>query len=293
MRVSAHKKGRSKAGKIVRGLFLAAGLFACFLPLFLQSAWQKNSTSQLDGALQDARKSEQPALDAALASAQAWNARLYSAGSENSAVSAQSYEQQLTWMEEGMMGVLKIAAIDLELPILHDSSEESLRAGAGHLDWSSLPCGGENTHCVLSSHRGMAYAQLFTRLDEVEKGDLILIENPKETLAYEVDGIETVLPSQSESLQITPGEDRLSLVTCTPYGLNTHRLLVHASRKAYTHEQIEEQLAEVSHSIRPNGRSMLFLLTPFVLLVLVLAVFACRVVRVYKGRREEKRRRYL
>ena len=128
------------------------------------------------------------------------------------------------------MGILDIPKIDLRLPIYHTTEEEVLKDGVGHFVGSSLPVGGADTHCILSGHRGLPSAELFTNLDQLAEGDAFFLEVLNEKLEYEVDQILTVLPEEVESLNIVPGEDHVTLVTCTPYGINTHRLLVRGKR---------------------------------------------------------------
>ena len=142
----------------------------------------------------------------------------------------EEYTSQLDPLGNGIMGYIEIPSIQCSLPIYHGTEESILTAAVGHLDWSSLPVGGENTHCVISGHRGLPSAKLFTRLDELREGDTFLLKVLNETLTYEVDRIAVVLPDEVSSLCVMEGEDLCTLVTCTPYGINTHRLLVHGHR---------------------------------------------------------------
>ena len=142
------------------------------------------------------------------------------------------YESLLDPVGSGVMGWVEIPAIGCRLPIGHGSDETTLRDAAGHVEWSSLPTGGAGTHCVLSGHRGMAGARLFTDLDELAVGDTFLLQILDNTLTYQVDQILTVLPHETQALQIRPEGDYCTLVTCTPYAVNTHRLLVRGRRVA-------------------------------------------------------------
>lgn len=130
----------------------------------------------------------------------------------------------------GVMGYIEIPSIDCNLPIYHGTSNSVLQRAIGHIDWTSLPVGGESTHCVLSGHRGLPSAKIFTNLSKVVAGDIFMIRVLDETLTYEVDQILTVEPEDTTALQIEDGEDLCTLVTCTPYGINTHRLLVRGHR---------------------------------------------------------------
>ena len=127
---------------------------------------------------------------------------------------------------------IRIPEISVDLPIYHGTSESALASGAGHLYGSSLPVGGESTHAVITGHRGLVEAMMFTRLDEMKVGDYFYIDVMGETLGYRVDRIEVIEPDDTSRLKIVPGEDRVTLMTCTPYGVNTHRLLVSGVRAA-------------------------------------------------------------
>lgn len=136
----------------------------------------------------------------------------------------------------GMMGYITIEKIKVQLPIYHGTSAKVLNSAVGHVEGTSLPVGGENTHAVLSAHRGLPSAKLFTNLDKVEVGDIFTVTILDRTITYQVDQIRVVLPNKTEDLQIQKGEDFCTLVTCTPYGINTHRMLVRGTRI----ENIEE-----------------------------------------------------
>ncbi len=140
------------------------------------------------------------------------------------------YEALLNLTGNGVMGYMEIPAIDVSLPIYHTVEESVLQIAIGHVEWSSLPIGGKGTHCVVSGHRGLPSARLFTDLDRLDVGDTFVIRVLDETMTYEVDQILTVLPEEIDTLQIDPEEDYCTLVTCTPYGVNTHRLLVRGHR---------------------------------------------------------------
>lgn len=140
------------------------------------------------------------------------------------------YEKLLDVSESGIMGYIEIPTIQCSLPIYHGTDESVLQIAVGHLGWSSLPVGGPGTHCVLSGHRGLPSARLFSNLDKIVEGDLFMIRVLDEVLTYEVDQILIVEPQETEALEIVEGEDYCTLVTCTPYGINTHRLLVRGHR---------------------------------------------------------------
>lgn len=142
------------------------------------------------------------------------------------------YEGLLNIGGNGMMGYIEIPKIKVSLPIYHGTDEAVLQIAIGHIEGSSLPVGGESTHCVLSGHRGLPSAKLFSNLDQLEEGDTFIIRVLDEMLTYEVDQIRIVEPDELSDLEIVQGQDLCTLVTCTPYGVNTHRLLVRGHRVA-------------------------------------------------------------
>ena len=141
-----------------------------------------------------------------------------------------AYAALLNIADNGVMGYIEIPKVRCNLPIYHGTDEAVLQVAIGHVPGSSLPVGGESTHCVLSGHRGLPSAKLFTNLDELETGDVFMLRVLDETLTYEVDQIRTVLPNELGDMAIVEGEDYCTLVTCTPYGINSHRLLVRGHR---------------------------------------------------------------
>lgn len=140
------------------------------------------------------------------------------------------YNSLLDVADDGVMGYIEIPSIRVDLPIYHTVEEDILQHSAGHLPGSSLPVGGESTHCVISGHRGLPSAKLFTNLDRLSEGDTFMLNILNDTLTYEIDQIRIVLPDEIYDLDIVEGEDYCTLVTCTPYGINTHRLLVRGHR---------------------------------------------------------------
>ncbi len=142
----------------------------------------------------------------------------------------EEYEKQLDVSGVGIMGYIEIPKLNVSLPIYHGTEESVLQVAVGHLEWSSLPVGGESSHCVLSGHRGLPSAKLFTNLDKLQEGDVFVLRVLDEVLTYEVDKISIVEPTQVSGFEIVDGSDLCTLVTCTPYGVNTHRLLVRGHR---------------------------------------------------------------
>ena len=140
------------------------------------------------------------------------------------------YHKILNINKNGIMGYVSIPKLGVELPIYHGVSAEVLNIACGHLEGTALPVGGESTHCVLSAHRGLPHAKLFTELDKMELGDTFQLTVLDRTLTYQVDQIKVVRPDEINDIQILPGEDLCTLLTCTPYGINSHRLLVRGTR---------------------------------------------------------------
>ncbi|MBQ8210355.1 MAG: class C sortase [Clostridia bacterium] len=147
------------------------------------------------------------------------------------------YTETLDITGTGIMGYIEIPSINVSLPIYHTVEEDVLQVAVGHIEWTSLPVGGESTHCVLSGHRGLPSAKLFTNLDKLVEGDIFTITVLNETLTYQVDQVLIVEPEDTDDLYVIEGEDLCTLITCTPYGINSHRLLVRGHRI----ENIEEE----------------------------------------------------
>ena len=159
---------------------------------------------------------------------------------------SEDYDSQLNIGADGIMGYVEIPKISVNLPIYHGTGNDSLDRGVGHLLGSSLPVGGKDTHCILTGHSGLATQKMFTDLEQLEVTDVFYLNVLGEVLAYQVEEINTVLPHDTSLLGITSGEDYCTLVTCTPYGVNTHRLLVRGTRIPYEEAEVlvEEVLQE-------------------------------------------------
>lgn len=172
--------------------------------------------------------------DRIIGEAEEYNKRLAKSGLlwKMSASEEEEYNEILDVTGNGIMGYIDIPKIHITLPIYHGTEDTVLQVAIGHLTGTSLPVGGESSHCVVSGHRGLPSARLFTDLDKMVEGDTWTINVLDRTLTYEVDQIRVVEPSDLSDLQITPGQDYCTLVTCTPYGINTHRLLVRGHRIA-------------------------------------------------------------
>lgn len=188
-----------------------------------------------------------------------------------------NYEEVLNLNGDGVMGYLEIPKIDVELPVYHGTSEKVLEKGAGHLEATALPIGGKNRHPVISAHRGLPSAELFTQLDEMEVGDRFYLSVLDETLAYEVDKITVIEPEELEFLTPEKDRDLLTLLTCTPYGVNTHRLLVRGTRVPYEEAESTKTGKESERDVSWRAQYLRAALTGAALLaVLGLIVFGRR-----------------
>ena len=221
-------------------LAAACGVVALGLLLYplvgelLSEKYHSSVETTYTAAIEDTDDAE---LTAQRQAAQHYNAMLANATISEGGASAPplAYADQLT--VGGVMAYIDIPKINVYLPVQHGTGAEALEKSVGHVVGTSLPVGGSSTHAVLSAHSGMASSKLFSDIDQLEKGDTFYIHVLDEVLAYEVDNINTVLPTDTSLLQIEDGKDLVTLVTCTPFGINTHRLLVRGHRVPYTPEQ--------------------------------------------------------
>lgn len=200
----------------------------------------------------------------------------------------QNYMDCLNVKGDGIMGYLEIPKIDATMAIYHTTDEDVLQKGAGHVYGSSLPVGGESTHAVLAAHRGLPGQSLFTDIDQLEEGDQFYIHVLDEIHAYEIDQIRTVLPENVDGLNVTPGEDYVTLVTCTPYGVNSHRLLVRGHRVPYGAENAEEQRQEKTGSIHTNYVLWIVIGLAATAVCIFIVAMILQAVRKKKHREKEK-----
>ena len=237
-------------------MIFLAGLSLLLYP-FISNEWntyrQKQLISSYESVITD--KEQAGAIDykAEMEAAVAYNDELVPSILPDSFAVAEAAEEvdpeymaALNIAGDGIMGVIEIPKIDISLPIYHTTTEEVLEKAAGHLEGSSLPVGGESTHAVITAHRGLPSAALFTDLDRLEEGDHFLLHVLDETLSYEVDQILTVEPDETDALAVEEGEDLVTLITCTPYGVNTHRLMVRGHRVPYVEEEVADESVPLS-----------------------------------------------
>lgn len=278
-------KGKAKNWK--RKLIFVIGFLLCCYPLvssLIEQQYQKSAVATYQQSVQDKDDSE---IKTIIQKATEYNDMLFQTdgaivGDVNSEIlSEESYESLLN-QGTGVMGSIEIPKIGVDLPIYHGTEDDVLSNGVGHLEGTSLPVGGESTRCVLTGHRGLPNSKLFTRLDEIKENDLFYLNIFGETLAYKVNKIEVIEPDEVDKLHIQEGKDLVSLITCTPYGLNTHRLIVTGERVSYE--------KKVYESIKPNmlsGRELIFGALPFVFIGIQLVSFIRQKMKERKRNEEQ------
>ena len=242
---------------IIVSLLFLAGLSLLLYP-FVANQWnnyrQKQLISGYEQVVSEKEAAEGIDYDAERKKAEDYNEALLPCVLPDSFALAESsgvdpvYMNTLNIAGDEMMGSVEIPKINIKIPIYHTTEEEVLNKGAGHLEGSSLPVGGANTHAVISAHRGLPSASLFTDLDQMKVGDHFLLHVLDETLCYEVDKISVVKPEDTTALAVEDGQDLVTLLTCTPYGVNTERLLVRGHRVPYVEEEVKEEKTVLSGS---------------------------------------------
>lgn len=253
-------------------IVLIAGLSLVLYPTFADywnSMHASRVISEYDSAVVSLSKDDSEEMWKA---AIAYNEDLYRRGlnTNPSPEQLEEYDSLLNIGGSGVMGYIEIDSIDVSLPIYHGTDDAVLQIAAGHLNWTSLPVGGLNTHCVISGHRGLPSARLFTDITKLREGDRFVMYIMNEPLTYEVDQKREVLPSELDELKISDGKDYCTLVTCTPYGINTHRLLVRGHRVA--NDAAEVHVTAEGTVIAPMLVAPL-LMIPFLLLLFILVLF--------------------
>ncbi|HEM6215086.1 TPA: class C sortase [Streptococcus suis] len=230
-----HKKGLSKQSILLKLIFVF-GLLITVYPLISQFYYRYESDREVESFYEQAQQLPSEEVSKRLEKARAYNqtldpSKMQDPYSEEEKAGIAEYARMLEVKEK--IGFVEIPKINEQIPIYAGTTEDVLQKGAGHLEGASLPVGGESTHTVISAHRGLPNASLFTNLDRLKIGDQFYIHNIAETLAYEVDQILVVEPSDFDPVMVQSGEDYATLLTCTPYMINSHRLLVRGHRVPY------------------------------------------------------------
>lgn len=208
--------------------------------------------------------------------ARAYNEQLAGEPTEIPADQIKPYDKQLIFDRDPMMSWVEIPSIDVSMPIYHGMSEEVLMSGVGHLEGTSLPVGGKSSHCVLTAHSGMRNLSMFDDIRALKKGDLVLLHTMNKTLAYKMVSSEVVLPDEVGSLTIKPGTDKVTLVTCTPYGVNDHRLLVHCVRTKYRKKDADKQRSLFDRHWGKREFAVLIVIVALILLLLDIIIHRWR-----------------
>ena len=226
-------------------LLFLLGLGLVAYPI-VSSYYTEKHQSQVHTQYQEVlERADSREIEEARTAAESYN-QLLASGATAAELEALDYDSLLNLAGNGIMGYIEIPAIDVLLPICHGVGEDSLERGAGHMPTTSLPIGGKGMHTVISAHSGMATARMFTDLERLEEGDFFYLHVLNETLAYEVDQILVVKPYQIDALKIDRGQDYVTLITCTPYGVNSHRLLVRGHRiKPEAEENASNEIASL------------------------------------------------
>lgn len=240
---------RKKISALIFSILFLVGLSLLLYP-FVANQWnnyrQTKLISDYEQVVADKTAAGQIDYQAEWSRAQTYNAALLPSILPDSFAIAENSEEDATYMSclnlagDGMMGYVQIPKINVRIPVYHTTDEDVLQKAAGHLEGSSLPVGGENTHAVISAHRGLPSASLFTDLDKMEEGDCFFLHILDDVLCYQVDKITVVEPDQTEDLAVENGQDLVTLLTCTPYGVNSHRLLVRGHRIPFTGVEDED-----------------------------------------------------
>lgn len=274
-------------------IMIISGMGIMSYPFVSNAVAERNATVAIQDYANAVESMDEEKLDALKEAAQAYNQQLNTVlASGNEGVTGTSYADIIGVGES--LGFITIPKINVNLPIYEGTDESVLRKGVGHMSMTSYPLGGESTHCVLTGHRGLPEAVLFTDLDQLEAGDKFYLHTLDEVLAYRVDQIKVVLPTETSDLEIIPGGDYCTLVTCTPYGINSHRMLVRGVRAEYTGEE-EEAAAIVQYQQLQTGTIVRRLLSIWPWMLLALAgivgmeiLMMVLIIRRYRRRREDE-----
>lgn len=275
---------------IISALFALSG--GILLYPTISAAWNQYVSDQMIASYEEVSgelTSDQ--YDSVLADAEEYNAKhtvnsIVDAFNSGEEVLTHPYDTLLNPLGNGAMGWCAIPKIRQKLVIYHGTGATALSSGVGHVEGTSLPVGGRSTHCVIAGHRGLQQTRIFTDLDQIQEGDRFFLYILDETLAYEVDRITVVLPDETDELAIIPGEDLVTLLTCTPYGVNTHRLLARGHRIPYVEEEVDEESRKVNY-FSLMDLSLLALMAGILAMTIITIVMKRKVKSDLRERREQ------
>ncbi len=258
-------------------VLLVVGVSLILYPLLSNYISSLNQSKTISNYLDIVNKDDD-LNDELLKEAQTYNEKLYEDNRNiTNADANDEYDDLLKFSNTDIMSIITIPKIDLVLPVYHGTSEGVLQRGIGHIEGSSLPIGGENTHTVLMGHRGLPSSKLFTSLDKLAKGDIIYLKTANLDLVYEVDDVKVVEPDALSSLKIYDDKDYLTLITCTPYGINTHRLLIGANRKQLNDAELnaakKDNPKKISKNVQRKNLITLMVVIIIILLLLLITFF--------------------
>lgn len=268
------KKIKENSLTILLVLAIFVGLSLVLYPT-VSDYWNSfHQSKAVASYLQDVEDLENSEKEKLLEEARAYNRSLPQNTTPSlnlSSLNQMIYDETLKVTKSGIMAYVEIPKLNVTLPIYHGTDDSVLRVAIGHISGTSLPIGGKGTHAVISGHRGLASAKLFTDVDQLVKGDTFMIQVLDETLTYEVDQILTVLPQDVSALRINPNEDYVTLVTCTPYGVNTHRLLVRGHR--ITNAEKEVRVVSEASQVVVLFVALFIAMIIFLLILLILVIY--------------------
>lgn len=275
-----------KKGKRVRNLLFWAGFLICIFPVISNIVERQRQADTVATYRQTMEKEDEKEIEEKWRQANEYNEMLFQAkGGIVEETEEKKYEELLNIHGTDIMGSLEIPKIQVELPIYHGTEDEVLSNGIGHLEGTSLPIGGENTHSVLTGHRGLPSSKLLVRLDEMKIGDLFFIHTYKEVMAYKVEEIMVVKPEDTAWMEIKGEKDLVSLVTCTPFGINSHRLIVTGHRVDYK----EKEYIKIKPQL-PSVREIIVTVFPILFVVSIVVIEIKNRIQTYRRQRRRKRR---
>ncbi len=273
-------------------MFFAIGFFLFFYPIVSNYLEKKNQATVIQEYEEEVKNESQDKIQQKWNAAKKYNENLTGEYVQDPFLLQDKYDLSNKYLDilniNGIMGYIDIPKINVHIPIYHGSSKDVLEKGIGHLESTALPIGGASTHSILTGHRGLPSSRLFTDLDKLKIGDLFYIQILDEVHAYKVDRIDTIKPDELKKLTIYEGEDYITLITCTPYGINTHRLLVRGSRTEYIPEEREIPKSGFVEVMNIDKYQIIGITIGIVLLIIILILILVFIELKRKKDKEEK-----